>query len=170
MLGGRKADGCEGPFERSDLLTTEIVLSERRRVGGQKADGCEGLFERRYLLTWVVALSKSRRSTRRVNSLLERLFPGTNFGASLASWYDSKYRSGLLAVFSSSVPTSWDRKPHPGDRKFLVNGRYLICHIATESAGVFGRTPLKMSTMQDYGGISGEPPVPPILQTHTAVH
>ena len=109
MLGGRKAGCCGGSFEHCYLLSLTIVLSERRSSTGS--------FERWYQLTPKIALSERRSSTQRVHSLLERLFPGGDFWARLTSWYESKYRSGLLALFCSSVPTSWNQKASSGQQE-----------------------------------------------------
>ena len=79
-------------------------------LGGQKVDCCEGSFERCYLLTQAIALSERRSLTRKINSPLEKLFLSREFWARLIFWYESTYRSGLLAYFSCSVPISWSQK------------------------------------------------------------
>ena len=79
-------------------------------LGGRKADCCERSFECFHLLNQAIALFERRNSTWRINSRLERPFSSRVFWARLLSSYESTYRSGLLAFFSSSVPASWDRK------------------------------------------------------------
>ena len=86
-------------------------------LGGRKADCCEGSFKRCYLLSGAIVLSERRSLTQKINSPLEKLFLSREFWARLIFWYKSTYRSGLLPFFSSSEPTSWSRKASSRQRK-----------------------------------------------------
>ena len=136
-----------------------MYIKSGAMLGGQKVDCCEGSFERCYLLTQAIALAKRRSLTQKTNSPLEELFLSRECWARLLFWYESRYRSGLLAYFSCLVPTSWSqkagtnrrteavfwrtfparcppagaKKPHPGDRGSLVTGRRPIRKTATKA-------------------------------------
>ena len=87
-----------------------MYIKSGEMLGGRKVDCCEGSFERCYLLTQAIALSERRSLTQKINFPFEKLFLSREYWARLVFWYESTYRSGLLAYFSCSVPTSWNQK------------------------------------------------------------
>ena len=86
-------------------------------LGGQEADCCGHSFERFHLLNQTIALFERR-------SLAPIPFLGRNIWARLLFPYKSTYMDGILALFPSFVPTSWDQKA--ASRK---------CWFTVESAG-----------------------------------
>ena len=126
-------------------------------LGGRKVDCCEGSFERCYLLTQAIALAKRRSLTQKINSPLEKLFLSRECWARLLFWYESRYRSGLLAYFSCSVPTSWSQKAS-SRRQGIPRNR------ETPNTQDGNKSPYCRFTVESVGNL----PFPSILQTHTA--
>ena len=127
----KMAAGPTGPTavssNRTHPITPRRVRSYVRSgvlLGGRKADCGERSFERCHPSARAIALFERRSSTRTITPLLRRPFSRREFWARLISRYEPTYRSGLLALVSGFVPTSWDQ-----------NAVSRKCWFTVESAG-----------------------------------